>query len=494
MSLVPRMAPAVWGFVLAVLAVLALPTAGAGAQGAMPYELWVVDQGNAEGGGNKVYVYRGQQLGGAALTGDAEVIDLQAGATGVGDGPGVRPHLLLFNTRHTHGVLAAVASGHVLFIRASDRKVTGSVDVGDQAHGAVPSDDDRIVLVANQNGKKLARIRTDYAAERYVHEAEADLDLGALEDAEHPDNAPICPVMFVDGGRKAYVTVRGGGMYIVDTGATPMRVIRQYGRSQVAPAGCGGVVSGNKVYVELGAARRSSDLYVFDARTDDLIKHLPLTPYGTDGHGLALVGGGRHLWFANRGNGDNVVVIDTARDEVVNVLSDVGAAPDLIDVAPGALGRSRCEPASTVMCLAPGGTRAFVTMRPPNNLTGGPTGSGEGSGIAVMSIAENGRSGTRLFFFPIGNEASDTHGLAVRLTTLRPVGLPEDRRGARGRRHRRRGTGVGGRLTPAGTGEDRTVAVPGAAARCAVRCAAGLRRRSRSCRRRSTSPAWSAPS
>jgi DNA-binding beta-propeller fold protein YncE len=417
------MAPAVGGFVLAVLAVLALPTASASAQGVMPYELWVVDQSNAEVGGNKVYVYRGQQLGGSALTGNAEVIDLQAGATGVGDGPGVRPHLLLFNTRHTHGVLAAVASGHVLFIRASDRKVTGSVDVGDQAHGAVPSDDDRIVLVANQNGKKLARIRTDYAAERYVHEAAADLDLGALEDAEHPDNAPICPVMFVDGGRKAYVTVRGGGMYIVDTGATPMRVIRQYGRSQVAPAGCGGVVSGNKVYVNSGAAT-SSDLYVFDARTDELLKHLPLTPYGTDGHGLALVGGGRHLWFANRGNGDNVVVIDTARDEVVNVLSDVGAAPDLIDVAPGALGQFRCEPASTVMCLAPGGTRAFVTMRPPNNLTGGPTGSGEGSGIAVMSIAENGRSGTRLFHFPIGNEASDTHGLAVRLTTPRPVGLP----------------------------------------------------------------------
>ncbi|HEX2516438.1 MAG TPA: hypothetical protein VH257_17155, partial [Chloroflexota bacterium] len=197
-----------------MLAVLIFPAPGVGAQGVAPgaapggapYELWVVDQANADVGGAKVYVYRGAQLSGAALTGTPEVIDLQAGATGVGDGPGVRPHLLLFNTRHTHGVLAAVASGHVLFIRAADRRVTGSVDVGDQAHGAVPSGDDRIALVANQNGKKLARIRTDYAAERYVHEAEADLDLGALEDAEHPDNAPICPIMFVDGARKAYVT------------------------------------------------------------------------------------------------------------------------------------------------------------------------------------------------------------------------------------------------------------------------------------------------
>src|SRR5215207_4335671 len=94
------------------------------------YELWVVDQADAANGGNKLYIYRGDQLSGSALVGGPEIVDLEAGARGVGDGPGVRPHLLLFNTRHTHGVLAAVASGHVLFIRASDRRVVGSVDVG----------------------------------------------------------------------------------------------------------------------------------------------------------------------------------------------------------------------------------------------------------------------------------------------------------------------------------------------------------------------------
>jgi len=407
---------------LALLAI-AVGVGAVAAQSATDYELWVVDQANTDVGGSKLYVYRGAQLNGNALTGAPETIDLTASAQGVGDGPGVRPHLLLFNARHTHGVLAAVASGHVLFVRASDRRVTGSVDVGDQAHGAVPSADDQIALVANQNGKKLARIRTDYANERYVHEVAADLDLAALEDAEHPDNAPICPVMFVDGARKAYVTLRGGGMYVVDTAATPMRVIRQYGRSQVAPAGCGGVVWANKVYINSGSPT-SSDLYVFDARTDQLTKHLSLTPYGTDGHGMVLTGGGRYLWFGNRGNGDNVVVIDTARDEVVNVLSDVGAAPDLIDIAPGVLGRARCEPATTVMCLAPGGTRAFVSMRPANNLTGGPSGAGERAGVTVMQISNNGQSGSRVFFFPVGTDATDTHALAVRLTSLRGAALP----------------------------------------------------------------------
>ena len=408
---------------LLVSALVAVSAGGTIAQTTNPYELWVVDQANPDVGGSKLYVYGGNQLGGNALSGAPEVVDLNAGAAGVGDGPGNRLHLLLFNARHTHGVLAAVATGHVLFIRASDRKVTGSVDVGDQAHGAVPSADDQIALVANQNGKRLARIRTDYANERYVHEAAADLDLAVLEDAEHPDNAPICPLMFVDGARKAYVTLRGGGMYVVDAAATPMRVIRQYGRSQIAPAGCGGMVWGNKVYINSGSPT-SSDLYVFDSRTDALLKHIPLTQYGTDGHGLTFTGAGRYLWLANRGNGDNIVVIDTLRDEVVNVLSDVGPAPDLMDLSPGILSRARCEPASAVACLAPGGTRAFVSMRPPNNLTGGPSAAGERSGVSVMSITEGGRSGSRLFFFPVGGDATDTHALAVRLTNLGGLRLP----------------------------------------------------------------------
>jgi DNA-binding beta-propeller fold protein YncE len=418
-----------WPVLLALVAGLTAVPLVAEAQVTAPYELWVVDQANTEDGGNKLYIYQGRQLEGTALIGGPEVIDLQAAATGVGDGPGVRPHLLLFNNRHTHGILAAVASGHVLFIRASDRRVVGSVDVGEQAHGAVPSADDTIALVANQNGKKLARIRTDYARDVYLHEAGADLNLGALEDAEHPDNAPICPVMFVDGVSKAYVTVRGGGLYVVDTAATPMRVLKEFGRSQVAPAGCGGVLFGNKVYVNSGTAT-SSDLYVFDRRTDALLKHLSLTPYGTDAHGMALTGGGRFLWVANRGDGDNIVVIDTARDEVVNVIRDVGAAPDLMDAAPGVLGRARCEPSSTVMCLAPGGTRIFVAMRPPNNLTGGPSGSGERAGVSVMRVSDGGRSGSRAFFFPVGGDRTDTHALAVRVVTARGLALPATGRGA----------------------------------------------------------------
>ncbi|HEV2126524.1 MAG TPA: hypothetical protein VGW38_27515, partial [Chloroflexota bacterium] len=112
-----------WSVALAFgLIVAPLGVTAAGAQATAPYEVWVVDQANADVGGNKLYIFQGSQLSGNAAVGAPAVVDLQSAATGVGDGPGVRPHLLLFNARHTHGVLANVASGHVHFIRASDRR------------------------------------------------------------------------------------------------------------------------------------------------------------------------------------------------------------------------------------------------------------------------------------------------------------------------------------------------------------------------------------
>ena len=356
------------------------------------YELWVVDQANVAQGGDILYVYTP-----GSWTNPSEMVHLSERATGVGDGPGVRPHLLAFNSTHSHALLANVASGHVYVIRTADRSIVASIDVGDQAHGAMASPDDRWILVANQNGKRLARIRADFAAEQFVYEPEADLDLKALEDDGHPDNAPICPVMYVGAGGKAYATMRGGGLYIVDTLATPMAVTRDYARDQVGPAGCGGLAVGDRVVVNSGSAA-SGNLYVFDAATDDLLASKATTQWGTDAHGTALVGG-RYLWVANRGDGDNVVVIDTHSFEVVGTIGDVGAAPDMMD-------------------LSPSGDLVFMTLRGPQALTGGPSAIGSTPGVAIVLVENGGASGHRVAFIPIGSQdassRADPHALAVR--------------------------------------------------------------------------------
>jgi DNA-binding beta-propeller fold protein YncE len=375
-------------FALAVaLSLIAPLTAFAQTPG---YELWVVDQADANRGGARLLVYPNGSAGGR------QTIDLDATSRGVGDGPGTRPHLLLFNNRgQSHALLAWVASGHVTFIRSADRRTVASIDVGEQAHGALAAPDDSFVLVANQNGKKLARIRSDFAREQFSWERNADFDLRAIEDAAHPDNAPICPIVFAD-NRKAYVTVRGGGLYVMDVASTPMRVLRQYPKEQVAAAGCGGVLVGNKMYVNSGTATFGA-LYVFDTRTDELTRTIDTTRYGTDAHGMVVVG--RYLWMANRGEGDNMVVIDTQTDEVVGTFAGFGIGPDLMD-------------------LSPAGDRVFMTLRGPNNLTGGAPAKGETPGFAALSVLDGGRSGARAAFVPIGAQTPDSpadpHALAVR--------------------------------------------------------------------------------
>jgi DNA-binding beta-propeller fold protein YncE/ketosteroid isomerase-like protein len=355
------------------------------------FEVWTVDQADAADGGDRLYVFRP----GSATP--AEVVPLAERAAGVGEGAGVRPHLLLFNNAHTHAVLANVASGHVYVIRAADRRIVASIDVGLQAHGAMASPDDRWILVANQNGKRLARIQADFASERFEYQPAADLDLGALEDPAHPDNAPICPVMYVGSSGKAYVTVRGGGMYVVDTLATPMRVVRDYTRDQIAPAGCGGLAVGNRVYVNSGSAT-SGNLYVLDAATDEILASVPTTTWGTDPHGMVYVGD-RYLWIANRGDGDNVLVFDTMNHQVVGTINDVGAAPDLMD-------------------LSPNGQSVYVTLRGPSALTGGPSATGQTPGLAILSVENGGATGRRAVFVPIGDQSPaskvDPHGIAVR--------------------------------------------------------------------------------
>ena len=357
------------------------------------YEVWTIDQSDAARGGARLYIYDGQRL----ATGQPpapEVVNLDTAARGVGDGPGVRPHVVTFTSTFNHAIISNVASGHVYVMRTGDRRIVASIDVGEQAHHAEASPDGAFILVANQNGKRLARIKADFAVEQFAYSRGDDLNLGALEDAGHPDNAPICPV--VDGG-KVYVTVRGGGLYIVDYRATPMRVLKTYNRDEVAPAGCGGVAIGEKVYINSGTAI-SSDLYVLDRASDAITKRLRLTWTGSDGHGLAVTGGGRFLWMGNRAD-HNIVVINTNRDAVAGLITGFGAAPD-------------------IMGLSPDGRRVFIALRGPNNLTGGPTAKGETPGIAVFEVTDEGRGGRRIGFVPIGDQSPatpvDPHTLGIR--------------------------------------------------------------------------------
>lgn len=411
---------------------------------AKDYEVWLVDQSNSPGVafGGRISIFAGQDLTGknpAAAT-PIDNIDL-AGATAAlclaqtGANP-VRPHMLFFNRAETHGVLAFVASGHVVVFDAASRTpltcFRTSVGAGGarQAHAAVPAPDGTYILVANQNGKRLERIDTDYATNTFTLNAGALLDLAACttpngvpceQAGVRGDNAPICPLIDA-ASQLGYVTLRGGGLLVVDPRATPMTIVGEYDLTTVHPNGCGGAQVGDTMYVTSGGGTAANlsemDLYALPTTGFD-----PANPPNTpppavvfsdddpladrDGHGLLATTHGRHLWFLDRTN-SLVEIFDTRDNSRVGTLDLKGAVSG--------------DPAPDLAVISPTGNRIFFSLRGPNPLSGDPHAATGGTpGLGIVQVRQGGRSGVFLAVVPISNvdaggvERADPHGIALRM-------------------------------------------------------------------------------
>lgn len=420
----------------------AQPRAGGGPR----YEVWVVDQSDTRGfdHGGTLYIYDGADVG-ARTAGSAKpaaVIDLAAETSALcrdrTGAPPVRPHMLLFNREHTHATLAFVASGHVVVFDAASRKPleclrASQSPTGRQAHAAFPSGDGSYILVANQNGKRLERIDSDFRKQTFVRNDAATLDLATCTTPSgapcqaagvRPDNAPICPVVS-DTGDLAFVTLRGGGMFVVDPRATPMRIVAEYDVAAVKGNGCGGAEVRRQMYVNSGGRPGPMEhlhTYGFDVyrfSLDDFRKaraafppNMPspkvvFTAEGQhDSHGMVLTGGDRFLWVMDR-HADVVEVLAADNDARVRTLSLNGAltdnaAPDLADAAPS-------------------GTFVFVAFRGPTPLSGDPhNAKGSTPGLGVLEVLDGGKNGRLVGIVRLTNvgqdgvERADPHALRVR--------------------------------------------------------------------------------
>jgi hypothetical protein len=400
------------------------------------YEVWVVDQSNSPGvaHGGALYVYPED-------FGAPERIDL-AGATtalclaATGAAP-VRPHMILFNASHSHAVLSFVASGHVVVYAAATREPVACLNTSAgaggarQAHAAFPAPDDSYILVANQNGKLLERIDADFAGNVFRLNAAATIDLAACTTPSgaaceapslRPDNAPICPVVTAD-SRLAFVTLRGGGLLVVDPRSTPMRIVAEYDRETIHGNGCGGAETGGRMYLDSGGGTGANmtefDVYRFDLREFAEAGALPPNRPAPavlfsddqghrDAHGMALGGGGRYLWVADRA-ANLAEVFDTRTGRRLEPVPLAGPLSD--------------DPTPDLLDLAPEGDRLFLTLRGPTPLSGDPhVSTGSTPGVAVIGLEANGRRGTVTAIHRISNldasgvERADPHGIRVRRT------------------------------------------------------------------------------
>lgn len=390
------------------------------------YELWVLDQADTSPiGGGTLYVFDGSALAGERPS-PAYTVNLAEAALGVGDGIGKRPHMIAFDRSGTHAVIANVASGHVQIVRASDRKVTGSVRMtagagsAIQAHAALVTPADDAIVVMNQNGKKLQRVRADFRSEVYRLDTAADLDLGALQDPEHPDTAPIC-ALFSPDGRYLIVTLRGGGLFVVDHETTPMKIAGQAGKAQIGPNGCGGLARGSDIWINSGGGTAGTPtgnrLYHLAAGALPTIvaQEISSRSGNVDAHGALLTASGAFLWMADRfANRIDIFDAKPAKSEPRST----------IELASGPLaGR---DPAPDLIDISPDGSLAFAALRGKEPLTGNAAGTnnavGDAPGIAVMRVLGGGASGELRAHIPLGvapgASTVDIHGLAVRV--MRP--------------------------------------------------------------------------
>ncbi|MGH7254579.1 MAG: hypothetical protein ACREI3_02270, partial [Nitrospirales bacterium] len=240
---------------------------------AFAYEVWIFDQSDtgAERGGF-LHIYDGAKLAvdpsGAKPTMTIDFAgEINTFCEKATQKPVRRPHMVFFTKDQSHGVLSFL-SGQVLIMDAETKKPVACVSTGKNVHAAWPTQDQKMILAANIPEKKFIRIWSDYQARTFSYDQSKDvLDLGALEGGEQPDNAPICPIT-ESTSRYAFVTLRGGGLFVVDVAATPMKVVASLTNVVIHPAGCGGYEAGGTMYLNSGGgwpvAPLSYDVYALD--------------------------------------------------------------------------------------------------------------------------------------------------------------------------------------------------------------------------------------
>lgn len=409
------------------------------------FEVWIADQSDTRPGyGGQLLIFEGTDLmgGNASRAQPTTVIDL-GGATAqlceqsTGANP-VRPHMVAFNEEDSHAIISFVASGHVAVLDASSHEpiFCTRMSPGDadriQAHAAFAAPDGSYIVVANQSGKKLERINTDFRSNTFFHDPAATIDLANCTTplgqpceaaGVRPLNWPICPIID-SSSRLVFTTLRGGGLFVVDATQTPMMIVGEYDMDAVHGNGCGGAEVAGHMYVNSGGspvavASDHEHKFGFD------VYRLPLTGYPasmpnepearhilgktgeTDSHGMVATKNDRYVWVPDRFQ--NVVeIIDVAQARRVSTINLAGALSD--------------DPSPDLLDIAPAGNRIFASLRGPTPLSGDPHNSiGSTPGLAVIQVTQNGRSGELTAVVPITNplqqpgQDPDPHGVKVRV-------------------------------------------------------------------------------
>ncbi len=431
-----------------------------------PYTVWMTDQNNTAGfsttaprgtHGGSLVIHNSAALEAAGgPRNEAEVIDLaQLYAIGGPNNPTganvVRPHMLQVSPDGKFVALAFVASGHVAILDAKTKapinlfRMTPGAGGAIQAHAAIWTQRGNTLIVANQNGKLVERISYDKQSNTFTHDTAATLNLvtcvtpggkpcqtptpvndsdpNYLGPDNRPDNAPICPVNTQMG--HSVITLRGGGMFVVDPSVTPMAIVAAYGNQTVGRDGCGGQQVGKKLFINGGTGNLVTNpheftLYQFEDRFPKAPFTLPDNDPSTapqvifkagnelgnrDAHGMNVVGKKNYIWQFDR-LANVVEVFDSATNAQVSTIQLVGPVSS--------------DPTPDLAAASPDGSRMYVALRGPVPQTGAHAASGSTPGLGIVNVEGGGVGGRLSAVMPTSNinpingaQESDPHGVTV---------------------------------------------------------------------------------
>ncbi|MEQ1567238.1 MAG: hypothetical protein ABMA64_16475 [Myxococcota bacterium] len=255
------------------------------------------------------------------------------------------------------------------------------------------------------------------------------------------NNAILCPIPANDNAL-VYVTLAGGGLLVVDSSATPMAVVGEYGNQVINGAGCAGAQANGRIYLDSGVSASAAGLtqstfgvYSVDhaafplapaanaenvpapqlvikganntatngnlvGPASNLTGQIPGITTRRDSHGVVATTDEKYVHVGDR-IGNKVEVI-----QAHGVVKSIGSY-DLVSLDGKGSGVGPCGAASVsdspglvtndvapdLMARAPDGDYLFVALRGPTPITAPHAAQGSCPGVGVIELLQGGKSG-----------------------------------------------------------------------------------------------------
>lgn len=414
-----------------------------------------------------------------------------------------RMHGILPSPDNRYMALNFVASGHLGIVDGESKKAvclfrTTQTSTGRQNHMSFWSARGDHIIVANQNGRILERVDVQRngsgAITDFVFNGAASLDFvgGAgrilsqplavdmdLDNAINcrvennvldnqstltpnlqpkqapgirPLNSVICPIPSST-GQHVFASLGGGGMFVVDTEATPMAIVGEYDQSVVNDAGCGGIESQQYMHLATGtpgpniseftvyrfgldypsapsynAPNTPAPIAVWADPDNGKIAGLNL-PVGRnrDAHGMVLVGDELHQFDRIR----NVVEVFKMQPPWDELHPDSSYELTSSGVCGKTAGASVAnDPTPDLGDGSPDGTSIYMALRGPLPLTVSHAAAGSCPGLGILRKDPASQSWTLAAVLPtvVMNDPnttnlSDPHAVIVRRNVPAPLPL-----------------------------------------------------------------------